>query len=816
MIKNKNINPPVSGTPISQIDFFEKMGNKGVFLALGLILLVAFFVFKDFILLNKLYLFQDIGSDTVNGAWPFFYNYANYFNKGGLPTWSFEEGMGQNIVGGFLRDPFMIIGYLAGPASMPKIYVFIELLKIVSGGIVFYLFLKQLKVSNFSATIGALLFSFSGFMIIGSCWYVFTYEAFTLAMALLGFELYFQKNKWLVFVLSIALIGISMPFNLYVVGIILLFYIIFRLGQTGQLSFKSFMQLIIRLMVFGLIGLMISAPFLLESALQLVESPRGSGTSSYTDILSSKPMFDLIDKGQFGTFITRLFSSDYIGSGSDFKGWQNFLEAPVSYCGIISLVLMPQIFTSVSKSARKWYIFWLLIWLIPTLFPFFRYAFWLFSGDYYRIFSFCLSLVFIVYGVFALDHILKTKKINLITLGATVLLSIFLLSYNYFKGTQAHVDGTISLFVKASLVIYAALLFFITKNANNTALKYSLLGFICIELIYLSSFSVNRRDAIYTRELSEKVAYNDYSVEAVDYIKKNEKGFYRIDKNYFSSGAIHGSLNDNKIHDYYGTSSYSSFANNNFINFLREYGVISKQNEYESRWAPGLINRPILQSLNNVKYIMAKGYTNPVWHNTHDSVAKFGDVLVLKNKYNLPFGYTYNQYIKQSDFDKLSMNQKDFVSLQACVLKEEDAALASGLKVYNPADTVFNNQFSFEKYKSEVDKLGQNSLNLSNFSDKKFAGQIKADAPEIMYLSFPLDKGWNLKLDGVDAKLMYVNNGMTGVYLTKGDHKVEMDYKLRLFNKGVMLIPIGILLMLGLFIMGKKNVNLIKYTATEN
>ncbi len=816
MIKNKNINPPVSGIPISQIDFFEKMGNKGVFLALGLILLVAFFVFKDFILLNKLYLFQDIGSDTVNGAWPFFYNYANYFNKGGLPTWSFEEGMGQNIVGGFLRDPFMIIGYLAGPGSMPKIYVFIELLKIVSGGIVFYLFLKQLKVSNFSATIGALLFSFSGFMIIGSCWYVFTYEAFTLAMALLGFELYFQKNKWLVFVLSIALIGISMPFNLYVVGIILLFYIIFRLGQTGQLSFKSFMQLIIRLMVFGLIGLMISAPFLLESALQLVESPRGSGTSSYTDILSSKPMFDLIDKGQFGTFITRLFSSDYIGSGSDFKGWQNFLEAPVSYCGIISLVLMPQIFTSVSKSARKWYIFWLLIWLIPTLFPFFRYAFWLFSGDYYRIFSFCLSLVFIVYGVFALDHILKTKKINLITLGATVLLSIFLLSYNYFKGTQAHADGTISLFVKASLLIYAVLLFFITKKDDNTALKYSLLGFICIELIYLSSFSVNRRDAIYTRELSEKVAYNDYSVEAVDYIKKNEKGFYRIDKNYFSSGAIHGSLNDNKIHDYYGTSSYSSFANNNFINFLREYGVISKQNEYESRWAPGLINRPILQSLNNVKYIMAKGYTNPVWHNTHDSVAKFGDVLVLKNKYNLPFGYTYNQYIKQSDFDKLSMNQKDFVSLQACVLKDEDASLASGLKVYNPADTVLNNQFSFEKYKSEVDKLGQNSLSLSNFSDKKFAGQIKADAPEIMYLSFPLDKGWNLKLDGADAKLIYVNNGMTGVYLTKGDHKVEMEYKLRLFNKGVMLIPIGILLMLGLFIMGKKNVNLIKYTAAAN
>ena len=144
MTKDKNQKTQASSnSTIAPLDFFEKNGDKGVYLALGLIMLVAFFVFKDFILLKKLYLFQDIGSDTVNGAWPFFYNYANYFNKDGLPTWSFEEGMGQNIVGGFLRDPFMLIGYLAGPGSMPKIYVFIELIKIISGGIVFYLFLKR-------------------------------------------------------------------------------------------------------------------------------------------------------------------------------------------------------------------------------------------------------------------------------------------------------------------------------------------------------------------------------------------------------------------------------------------------------------------------------------------------------------------------------------------------------------------------------------------------------------------------------------------------------------------------------------------------
>lgn len=812
MIKKNNIKPPVSVPKIAQVDFFENLGNKAIFFALGLLVLIAFFVFKDFILLKKLYLYKDIGSDTVNGAWPFFYNFANYFDKEGLPTWSFQEGMGQNIVGGFLRDPFMLIGYLAGPSSMPKIYVFIEVLKIISGGIVFFLFLKQIKASNFAAIVGCLLFSFSGFMIIGSCWYVFTYEAFTIAVALLGFELYFQKNKWLLFVISIALIAISMPFNLYVVGMILLFYIIFRLGQTNQLTSKTFFQLILKLMIFGAIGLLISAPFLFESALQLVESPRGSGANSYFNMLSSKPMFDFMDKIQFATFIRRLFSSDYMGTGTNFTGYQNFLEAPVSYCGIISILLMPQIFSSISKPARKWYIIWLLIWLIPTLFPFFRYAFWLFSGDYYRVFSFCLSLVFIIYSVFALDLILKNKKINLITLGITLLLSFILLSPSFIQGTGAKTDYPIAMFVKISLVTYALLLFFISKVSNNSVLKYVLLSFICFELIYLSSFSVNKRDAMYIRELTDKVGYNDYSVEAVDYIKKNEKGFYRIDKNYYSSGAVHGSLNDNKIHDYYGTSSYSSFANNNYIKYLQGYGIISKDSENSSRWAPGLISRPILQSLNNVKYIMSKGgYTSPVWHNTHDSVAKFGDVLVLKNKFSLPFGYTYTQFIKQSDFDKLSANAKDIVSLQACVLKEEDLSRAAGLKMFNPADTALLAQFSFDNYKLEVNKLSENSIKLSDFSDKKFSGEIQADKAEIMYFSFPFDKGWHLKLDGAETKLLDVSNGMTGVYLPKGNHKVEMTYNMRLFKIGLVLIPIGILLIIGIMILDRKNVNFFKF-----
>src|SRR5437762_1209219 len=46
--------------------------GKEVYVALILITTVAFFVYKDFLLCNKVMLYKDIGSDTLNGLYPIF------------------------------------------------------------------------------------------------------------------------------------------------------------------------------------------------------------------------------------------------------------------------------------------------------------------------------------------------------------------------------------------------------------------------------------------------------------------------------------------------------------------------------------------------------------------------------------------------------------------------------------------------------------------------------------------------------------------------------------------------------------------------
>ncbi len=778
-------------------DFFERSGKNGVFVCAALIFVVAFFVFKDFMLQKKMFLFKDIGSDTLNGVLPYFYGMADYIHTTGMPSWSWAEGFGQGIFAGFIRDPFQLISYAAGTKAIPYIFIYIEVLKIVLGGSVFYLYLKQLKISNFSATVAALMFSFSGFMIIGACWYIFTYEAFCIAMLLLSFELLIQKNKWPLFIISIFLVCISMPFNLYIYGLFLAVYAAFRLIQFPEFSPKKLGLLYGKMILLGVAGMLLSGPFLLENIVQLLESPRGSGGSSYFNILASKPMFDFPDSWQFGSAMMRMFSSDILGSGSNFKGWnQNFLEAPASYCGLLSLVLMPQIFSFLNKSVRRWYIILLVIWLIPTIFPYFRYAFWLFSGDYYRAYSFFISLVFLIYSAMAMDMILKHKKISTITLGVTMVLLFILLSYPYFKGLDFNRDGApdkvvddaVSLFVKAFLVAYAAILFVISKAKNTANLKYLIIALVSVESIYLSGLTVGRRDIVMARELKEKVGYNDYTKEAVAYLKSIDKSFYRIDKGgYFSGGAMHGSLIDHKIQGYYGTSTYNSFAHPSYINYFRAYGVSHKENEFEARWVPGTISKPILQTLNHVKYILTKPGLAKNWAFSHDSINKFGDVVVLRSRFQLPFGFTYNTFIKQSDFDKLSMTQRDFVSLVACSVKDEDISKIVGLKEYQLKDTVPLTQFTLDKYSADVNALKKDSLNLSEFSQTKIEGSITVSENKISNLSMAFDDGWKLKVDGQPTEKLYVSNGLTGIYLTKGTHKVEMEYNLRYVKKGLMM-----------------------------
>ncbi len=137
---------------------------------LFLLSLIGFAVFKDYLLFQKVYFFKGVASDSYNGIYPFLYNNAGYIAKNGLPKWSFYEGMGQNTFPFILHDPFDIALYIVGQKHIYFAMVYKELAKVLFSGLIFYYYLRAVRLSAYASLAGSLSYAFCGFMIIGGCW----------------------------------------------------------------------------------------------------------------------------------------------------------------------------------------------------------------------------------------------------------------------------------------------------------------------------------------------------------------------------------------------------------------------------------------------------------------------------------------------------------------------------------------------------------------------------------------------------------------------------------------------------------------------
>ena len=175
------------------------------------------------------------------------------------------------------------------------------------------------------------------------------------------------------------------------------------------------------------------------------------------------------------------------------------------------------------------------------------------------------------------------------------------------------------------------------------------------ELAYSACLTIDTRPVITREILKQRAFYNDCTTDAVSYLHSVDKNFFRVYKDYPSGNAMHFSINDAKVQNFYGLASYYSFNQKYYVEFLKELDLVDPSNEMLTRWlAAYIITEPMLHSFVSLKYIFTKESSSR-WRNFwYDSLSTFGDVHVLRNKYCLPLGFTYDSYISYKDFHPLT------------------------------------------------------------------------------------------------------------------------------------------------------------------
>ena len=778
--KKENSKKEIYAAP-NEINLVERYGWK---LVVGLLVAVFVVLFFDYLLGGNFFLFKDVASDTLNYSLPQYAHLLDYWKENGLPQWSFNKGIGQNIFPSSLGDMPNNLIFLFGRENLPYAFVFIQFFKIILAGIFFFQFFKKINISPFAASIGALLLSFSGFAIIGSQWYVFTTELLYTAMLLYALTLA-EENNFILFPLTIALIAAYSPVLLFHASLISLAFVLYKKIIVANETINSVGIFSTKIIVLALLGVLMSAFLFYGNIKQMIDSPRGSGNVSYASALLSRGVF-YVENGLFyQTAIMRFFSNDLMGYGNSFAGWNNYLEAPMQYVGLLCLLLVPQYFLLATSRHKKAVAVALTAVVLCFVFPFFRYSFWAFTGDYFRYFSLVVSVLILLIALSALDQIIKHQKINTIALFATGLAYTFLMLFLQ-KNEGAH-QFVVILF----LWITIAVLYLVGNQ--KISVNYLLLA-VLAELMVVNFYSLNDRGAIAKDSWTQKTGYNGYTIEAVKYLHNIDSGFYRVHKDYSSGQSEKNSINDAEFQRFYSSLSYSSFNQKNYVSFLQNMGAINENDEYATRWLYGLRSRPLLMQLANNKYIISKGDSKWVENIGYIYMSAIDSFKLFKNSIPLPFGYTYSATIDSAEMKKLTPTGRDLMLMQAAVV---DAAAA---KKYNLAKKTAKDSIGDITLQTVINGMASlvtDTLTALHFSQNKITAKANFSGEKLVYFSIPFDEGWTLLVDDKKADLLKVNFGFMGCVLGKGEHTLQLSFSPKHFALTGWLSIAGMVLFVG-------------------
>ena len=718
-------------------------------------------------------LYKDIGSDSVNSYYPDFVHLSNYIRSEGFPSWSFYVGMGQDLA--------YATGYLIWqPVSwLPRELiahglVFQHLGKVLIAGLFFFRFLWLRGLYWPTALLGSLLLSFSAYMCMGSCWYPLADEVVCFAGILLATEQALQRGRWLMFALAVALVGMINPFFLYLCALFLLSYVPIRLfGQYGWQP-RIILRICLALAAVAALGVGLGAIVTLPYLQAVLNSPRGSGTTSAVATLSSFPLFGLESARHYITAAFRPFANDMLGAGDDFHGWQNYLEAPLSYCGLFCLVIFPQAFIGAPRRQRIISLLFLAGILILTVFPWFRYLFWLFQGDYYRTYSLFSILGLITLSMMAFSHYIEGRPLSLGALAATTVVLVGTL-YLPFEELQTLINPGLKRAATIFLLLYGIVLAAGQLMKRQKIAACLILGLAAVELVQFDRITVSNRKTVSKQELRERVSYNDETLDAVRDLKTSDGNFFRITKFPPSGPSVWPSLNDAMVFGYYGTSSYSSFNNFNYTNFLTAVDAMPPNSESETRWAIGLIGNAVSSIFAGEKYALVSDPRPFQTPPQYRFIKPYGKYYLFHNELFLPLGLTYNRYIEEDVFRQLPTGAKSEALVRAVALSKENEAEKQGLAQMTTSE--LERDIRDTPLPDVVAARRDTALVLTSFRQNRIEGTVRLGQKSILVLQTPFDRGWRALQDGQAAPVLKVDAGLLGVGLDAGEHKVELHYR---------------------------------------
>lgn len=92
---------------------------------------------------------------------------------------------------------------------------------------------------------------------------------------------------------------------------------------------------------------------------------------------------------------------------------------------------------------------------------------------------------------------------------------------------------------------------------------------------------------------------------------------------------------------------------------------------------------------------------------------------------------------------------------------------------------------SEEIFQTAYERLADEQLEITSFSDRKIIGRVNAQKDGVMLFSMPYEKGWSVYVDGQKVKTAKVMGALLGAQVPAGEHEIKLVYTPEGFTVGV-------------------------------
>ncbi len=743
--------------------------NRCLILSAGcglLCLLVGLLAFESFLFGEKLLLFKDIGADSLNIYHPYLLLISRSLQEGALPTWSFLVGMGQDVSGQLSALVFNPVVWL-GADRLAGLMAWQHLAKCLVAGLSFFAFLRLRGNAVIASITGGLLLAYSGYMALGACWLFHADEVVCFSLLLASAEWALGRGRWLMLPFAVALCAIHSVMTLYWAALFLLIYSIIRHIELERGGAREYFQRAIPAGLAATLGVGIGSVFFVPGLDYVFGSARVSDLAS-SGVTDNSFALKLLSS------LYRVFSNDALGSAESFRGWGNYLESPAFYCGVLSLLMLPQAFSSAQPKARRVYASALALALTGTVSDTVRKVFWAFQSEYFRTYSLLVVLFLLTLSVQALSHFERKGQLNrpiLLSTCGILLLILWIPSYLSPELVEPSIQTscTVFLFLFTGVLAVGRTL---RRHEMATAL---VLALCAAEAVHMTTKSVAHRWTMTRNESSWKAGYNDWTAEALQWLQKNHPGVYRIHKDYSSSPSSARGFNDAIVFGFMGTQSYSSFNQRGYVDFLIGSGAYRMTAGSGARWLTGTLGRPLLQAFCSERFLLTRQPELYEQTGLYLLRHRAGDIAILENMASQPLGRAHTRFIDFQDYLSLPREAREYALLTCAVVDARTVAGESGLLRVDAFSLLSEMEANFTKGLAQAASLP--GVRWETFGKTFLKGTISTLHPSLLVFAIPYDTNWNARINNIEVPIKLAGLGLMAVDVPEGDLSFELTFQ---------------------------------------